>query len=341
MEKEAMIRDLLSPENLPDPTSGVTLVQTHISLVFVADRFVYKVKKPVNFGFLDFSTLEKRRYYCEKEIQLNSRLSRDIYLDLLAISFDGKRYRIEQGSSPERRSEIVDYAVKMRRIPEEGLMKNLFTKGLLTDGHLSRLAKVLAEFHSRAETGPEIEVYGQPERFKINTDENFVQVEPYVGICIDRDAFETIRQWTEDFYSHHGELFLKRIEQGRVKDCHGDLHMEHICFEEDRISIFDCIEFNDRFRYADQLADISFLLMDLEYHGGHGQARSFWKYYKEEASEANVEQLLTFYKVYRAFVRGKVNSFQLDDPNISPEGKNKAVATAKQYFNLALSYVKE
>jgi len=153
-----MIEDLLRPENLPDPTDTVKLVQTHISLVFVADRFVYKVKKPVNFGFLDFSTLDKRKFYCHKEIELNSRLSKDIYLDLLAVTRHWDNFKIESAPS----GEVVDYAVKMRRIPEEGLMKNLFSNRTLTRQHLRRLARVLADFHSQADTGPEIEVFGRP-----------------------------------------------------------------------------------------------------------------------------------------------------------------------------------
>ncbi len=337
----SLINDLLIPENLPDPTGSIRLVQTHISLVFVADKFVYKIKKPVNFGFLDFSTLDKRRYYCQREIELNSRLAQDIYLDILIVTFDGNHYRIEQGGNSVSGGELVDYAVKMRRISEEGLMKNLFRKGDLGESHLRHLARVLAEFHNRAETGPDIDEFGRPERFKVNTDENFSQVEPYVGISIEREVLESIKKWTEDFYAHNEDIFLERIGQGKVRDGHGDLHMEHICFEGERISIFDCIEFNDRFRYADQLADISFLLMDLEFHGGHEQADFLWRCYKNEASEGDVEKLLTFYKVYRAFVRGKVNSFQLDDPHIRPEEKQNAIATARKYFHLALSYVEQ
>jgi len=336
-----LIDDLLLPDNLPDPTGSVRLVQTHISLVFVADRFVYKIKKPVDFGFLNFSTLEKRRYYCEKEIQLNRRLTQDIYLGLLPVTFDGKFYKIAGQQTPDSSAKVVEYCVKMRRIPEGGLMKNLFNRGALCDYHLRQLAKVLAEFHRRAKTGTEIDQFGRPEKFKVNTEENFSQVEPYVGLTIDKETFEAIRQWTEAFYSKYWDIFLDRIKQGRVRDGHGDLHMEHICFEGDKISIFDCIEFNDRFRYADQLADISFLIMDLEFHGGDDQAELFWNYYKEEASEGNVERLLKFYKIYRAFVRGKVNSFQLDDPNIPNEKKQEAVSTARKYFDLALKYVKQ
>ena len=258
----SIIDDLQYPDSLPDKTEGVSVVQTHISIVFVADEFVYKIKKPVNFGFLDFSTLEKRKHYCHQEIELNRRLSKDIYLDILPIIFDGQKHLLGADSG-----EVVEYAVKMRRIPDESLMKSVFGGGELTGNHLKKIVRVLAEFHSNALRTPEIEQFGEPEAFKVNTDENFEQVEKYIGITIQQNEFEALKRWTNDFYRSNRTLFFKRIKEGRIRDCHGDLHMEHICFTEP-LSIIDCIEFNDRFRYSDTLADIAFLLMDLEYHGG-------------------------------------------------------------------------
>ena len=325
--------DLQNPGSLPDRTDNVYVVQTHISIVFIADEFVYKVKKPVNFGFLDFSTLEKRKHYCHQEIELNRRLSKDIYLDVLPITFDGQKHILGADSG-----EVVEYAVKMRRIPDERLMKSVFEGGELTGNHLKKIAGVLAEFHSNALRTPEIEQFGEPEAFKVNTDENFEQVEKYIGLTIQQNEFEALKRWTNDFYRSNRTLFFKRIKEGRIRDCHGDLHMEHICFTEP-LSIIDCIEFNDRFRYSDTLADIAFLLMDLEYHGGEDYSELFWNEYKELAGEVDVDSLLTFYKVYRAFVRGKVNSFQVDDDGISSDKKEKAVQTARKYFKLAYSYI--
>ena len=325
--------DLQNRGSLPDRTDNVSVVQTHISIVFIADEFVYKVKKPVNFGFLDFSTLEKRKQYCHQEIELNRRLSKDIYLDVLPIIFDGQKHILGADSG-----EVVEYAVKMRRIPDERLMKSVFEGGELTGAHLKKISGVLAEFHSNALRTPEIEQFGEPEAFKVNTDENFEQVERYVGTIIQQNEFEALKKWTNDFYRSNRTLFFKRIKEGRIRDCHGDLHMEHICFTEP-LSIIDCIEFNDRFRYSDTLADIAFLLMDLEYHGGEDYSELFWNEYKELAGEVDVDSLLTFYKVYRAFVRGKVNSFQVDDDGISSDKKEKAVQTARKYFKLAYSYI--
>jgi uncharacterized protein len=327
-----LIDDLLNPESLPDPTSTVALVQTHISLVFVAEDYVYKVKKPVNFGFLDFTTLEKRRHFCEEEVRLNRRLSKGMYLGVVPIMWDGCHHRIDGGSG-----DVVEYAVKMRRIPDAMLMKSVFQRGELREDHLKRIARVLARFATQAETSIEIEKFGEPDRFRINTDENFAQTAKYVGKTIDARDYDSLRSWTDRFYVERHAVFFERIRAGKVRDCHGDLHMEHICLTEE-IAIFDCIEFNDRFRYSDTVSDIAFLLMDLEFYGGEDLARYLWDAYREMAHEIDVEALLTFYKVYRAYVRGKVNSFQLDDDQISPEKRDEAAQRAAKYFRLALSY---
>jgi aminoglycoside phosphotransferase family enzyme len=329
----SIIEDLKNPGSLPDKTDSVSVVQTHISIVFVADEFVYKVKKPVNFGFLDFTTLEKRKYYCNQEVRLNRRLSEGIYLDVLPVRYDGEKHILGGGSG-----EVVEYAVKMKRIPDEKLMKSVFDSGGLTEDRLKMIAQALSNFHMDALRTPEIDQYGKPDAFRVNTDENFEQVKKYIGVSIQENEFSALKRWTDGFYRPNRDIFLKRIEEGRIRDCHGDLHMEHICFTEP-LSIIDCIEFNDRFRYSDTVADIAFLLMDLEYHGGKDDAAILWNFYKEFARETDVNSLLTFYKVYRAFVRGKVDSFQVNDDNISEEKKDEAVKRARKYFQLAYSYI--
>ena len=329
----SIIDDLKNPLLLPDPTRNVSVVQTHISIVFVADEFVYKVKKPVNFGFLDFSTLEKRKHFCHEEVRLNRRLSRDIYIDVLPITFDGSQYSLKKGDQ-----DAVEYAVKMKRIPDSQLMITAFQEKRLTGDHLKNIAEILAAFHLKAATSPEIEEFGKPSRFKVNTDENFEQTEKYIGTSIPKKEFEFLKNWTKDFYAKNSGLFFQRIRSGRIRDCHGDLHMEHVCLTKP-FSIIDCIEFNDRFRFADTIADTAFLLMDLEYHDGRNHADELWGFYKKLAKEEGVEDLLTFYKVYRAFVRGKVNSFQIDDENIGRDEKEVAIQRAKKYFELAYSYV--
>lgn len=331
----ALIDDLRDPGLLPDPTSGVSLVQTHISMVFIGDTYVYKIKKPVDFGFLDFSSLDKRKHYCHQEVRLNQRLSEGIYLGVLPVVLKGGLHRIGGVEA-----EAVEYAVHMRRVPEERLMRTLYEQGKLCEEHLSAVASLLARFHAEADRSEYIDAFGTREGFKVNTDENFAQTEDFIGKTIERDDFERIQGWTESFYEENGRVFDQRIQEGRVRDCHGDLHMEHICFL-DPVSAIDCIEFNDRFRYSDTLADIAFLLMDLEFRGGPGIAERLWKIYAERADESGMEHLLTFYKVYRAYVRGKVIGFQLNDPGIDPRARQEAADTAGAYFKLARRYVED
>ena len=330
------MEDIKNPWALPDPTDSVDVVQTHISTVFIGRDFVYKIKKPLNFGFLDFSTLEKRRYYCEREVELNRRFSSDLYMGVVPIFLSSRGYAmtVQEG-------EPVEYAVRMRRINEELLMDRVFEKGLLTDKNIRDVAKFLAGFHAGAEGGAIIADFGTAKKFKINTDENFEQVSPFIGKTISGELFRTLHEWTEDFYLSNGSLFERRIAEGRVRDCHGDLHMQHICLSEP-VQAFDCIEFNDRFRYCDTLADIAFLLMDMEYRGAGAQATALWNYYRKDAKEEEgVESLLIFYKVYRAFVRGKVIGFIVNDNGIAPDIRDKAARTAARYFDLAYSFVRE
>jgi len=327
------INDLINPESLPDPTEKASLVQTHISFVIIADNFVYKIKKAVNFGFLDFSTLKKRKFYCQREIDLNRRLSEGLYIDVLPVYYDGARCRIGEGSG-----EPIEYAVKMKRLPDDMLMKSVFEKGLLTDEHILRISGKLADFHMSAYHSSDIVRFGEPEMFRVNTDENFQQTEKYRDITVNKKDFERIRKWTDDFYRSNKRIFYDRIKNNSIRDCHGDLHMEHICLTES-IPIFDCIEFNERFRYTDTLADIAFLLMDLEYRGGSEFADLLWRDYSGRTGSADMKALLNFYKVYRAYVRGKVISFQLDDENIDPRKKDEAMSLAKRYFQLAGEYI--
>lgn len=332
MAKE-LVRELLQANIYPEPTNKVELVQTHISFIFLCDEFVYKVKKPVNFGFLDFTTLEKRKYYCNQEIKLNRRLSPDTYLGVVSITDEGENLAID-GKGP-----VVEYAVKMSRIPLEKLMLTLLKKGELTEKMVGTVARKLAAFHESAENSPEIDRFGTVEIVKKNTDENFEQTEKYIGMSISREQFEVIKEYTDSFYENNGGLFEKRIADKRIKDCHGDLHMEHICLAEP-IIIFDCIEFNERFRYSDVTADIAFLAMDLDYHGQEELSNVLIEAYVKQSGDQELGRLLDFYKTYRAYVRGKVISFRLDDPNISQEDKEKAFPLAVRYFELAEGYAK-
>lgn len=329
-----MIDDLMNSSAYPGDIGSIKLAQTHISNVFIGDEFVYKVKKPVNFGFLDFSTLEKRNFYCKNEVKLNSRFSDDVYLGVYPVTFDGEKYSIDGDG------DVVDYAVKMRRLSDEDLLKTRFKKGIVTDQDIENIGKAIANFHKKSERSTEIDEFGKLETVKFNTDENFQQTEEFIGKSITKDQYDDLKNWADEFYKKHGALFEQRIKDGKIRDCHGDLHMEHICLT-DPIIIFDCIEFNERFRYSDVVSEIAFLLMDLEYNGGGALADKLLKSYLKHSGEDNKEayQLINFYKVYRAYVRGKVTSFILNDSNIDKMTKDNATKKAQKYFALAHSYI--
>jgi len=327
-----MVKALLDPKAYPDSPRKVELVQTQMSFVFLTDNYVYKVKKPVNLGYLDYTTVDKRQFYCQREVELNRRLCPEVYLGVVPITRDKSDIFIEgQG-------EAIEYAVKMRRLPQEAMMDELLANNQLSPEMISSVAQRLVEFHQMAETNANISAFGGLDTITKNTAENFTQTEKYIGNTISREKYQHIKAYTDSFTSKNASLFHKRIAQGRIRDCHGDLHAAHICFA-NGICIYDCIEFNDRFRYCDVASEVAFLAMDLDHYGRADLSHSFINAYLDRSQDKELLQLLNFYKCYRAYVRGKVESFKLDDSHISQEEKAKVLAVARSYFELADSYV--
>ena len=327
-----LIQALLQPKAYPEPTQGVELVQTQMSFVFLTDSYVYKVKKPVNLGYLDYTTLDKRRFYCQKEIELNRRLCSDIYLGVVPITRRQDEFFIGG------KGKAVEYVVKMRRLPQERMMDALLESNQMSPKMLTDLAQKLVEFHQRAETNKSISAFGKLSIIRQNTEENFSQTDKYIGKTISSKSCQQIKEYTRSFLREKAALFEKRTRDGRIRDCHGDLHAAHICFT-DGICIYDCIEFNDRFRYGDVASEVAFLAMDLDRYGQAELSHSFTSAYIALSQDMELPELLKFYKCYRAYVRGIVESFKLDDAHISEEEKTRILATAKRYFELAESYI--
>jgi aminoglycoside phosphotransferase family enzyme len=322
---------LLDPKIYPDHPRAVKFIETHISALFLTGNYVYKVKKPVDFGFLDFTSLEKRKYFCEQEVKLNRRLSPDIYLGVERITEEGNRILLGgQGK-------LLEYAVKMKQIPEEFLMDKLLEKKQVTSKMIESVSEKLVQFYFFAETNDRIKSFARPERLKQDTDENFGQTEKYIEVTISREVYEEVKKRTNDFFGTKMEIFYQRIATDRIRDCHGDLRLEHIFWGEG-VSIFDCIEFNERFRYTDVAADIAFLAMDLDYHHREDLSEHLIRAYIGESGDHELMEVLDFYKCYRAYVRGKVESFRLDDPHIPEEEKKEAMERARKYFDLAYRY---
>jgi len=324
----------MKPEAYDEEPGQIELMQTHISFVFLTRNFVYKVKKAVNLGFLDFTTLEKRRFFCEKELELNKRLCRDMYLEVVPINRSNASLIKIRGEG-----ETVEYAVKMKRMPQDKMMNKLLEEKKVDTKLIDRIAEIIAEFHSKSKTNKRISKFGSLAVINTNWKENFQQTREFVGRTISRKDFELIRERINDFMKRNVSLFEKRKKDSRVRDCHGDIHSGNI-FVTDGIYIFDAIEFNERFRYSDVVSDVAFLAMDLDFKGRADLSDFFIKRYVKYSGDQKLLKLLPFYKCYRAYVRGKVTSFRLEDPSVGSDDKGAAMKEAEAYFKLACAYVK-
>lgn len=334
MDTQLLIEAMLSPSFYPHRPDKVDLIQTHISYVFLAGELVYKIKKAVDFGFLDFTTIERRRHFCEQEVRLNRRFSPDIYLNVVPISMRDDAYQLCDGEK------VVEYAVKMRRIDENKTLNRLLQRGRAEEGMIRRVARYLAQVYAGISSDEVARPFGGIDVIGMNIKENFAQTRRYIGGPIAEEAFAAIEQWSLSFLRQKAAIFDQRVSKGYVKDCHGDLHLQHICVDGERVYAFDCIEFNERFRYGDVASDIAFLAMDLDFNGQTQLADAFVDEYIAASQDEEMIDVLPFYKVYRAYVRGKVTSFLLDDPHLDESTRGKALQQARGYFELALHYVK-
>ncbi len=302
--------------------------------MFLTKNTVYKIKKPVNFGFLDFSTLEKRKFFCEKELQLNRRLCPDMYLQVVRITRQNGKYKI--GGT----GETVEYALEMKRMPQDKIMTKLLEENKIDAKLVDEIAKIIADFHAKAETNPTINEIGSFATVKTNWDENFDQTQNVIGVTISQKDFEALESKIGKFMQQNRALFEKRIVEGKIRDCHGDIHSENI-FITDKIYIFDAIEFNERFRYSDVAADVAFLAMDLDFKNRTDLSKYFIEKYVEYSGDRELLKLLPFYKCYRAYVRGKVIGFKLADPNVPAAEKQECTQLSQAYFKLAAKYIQE
>lgn len=327
-----IVRGLLESQAYPHKPQKVELVQTQMSFIFLTGEYVYKIKKPVNLGYLDYTTLDKRHFFCHQELELNRRLCPGAYLAVVPIVEEEGELRIEG------RGKAIEYAVKMKQLPQDRMMDVLLPKGQVTREMVARVAEKLVNFHQKAETNQKIAAFGKLDIIRHNCDENFAQTEKYIGPSITAEEYQHIRNYTNNFIDSNTSLFDKRVKEGKIRDCHGDLHAAHVCFTDD-ICIYDCIEFNDRFRYSDVASEIAFLAMDLDRYQQAGLSRHLVNIYAGLSHDEELLKLLDFYKCYRAYVRGKVESFKLDDPYIPEEEKAKVLTAAQSYFELAGSYV--
>ena len=324
-------QQLLAPSAYPETTESVAFKETHISRIYLTDKHAYKLKKPLNLGFLDFSSLAKRHHFCNEEVRLNRRFTTDIYLGVVELRQQNEKICFS------KRGKLLDYAVKMRRLPESRMLDRLIeTESPELLETMPQLGMALYTVMEQAEICQDESVHNI-EVVKHNCNENFSQTKSAIGASLTREAHKLMQKATQNDLSELAGVMLEREAKGFVRDGHGDLHAANICMT-DPICIYDCIEFNRRFRVADVIADLAFLIMDLEFRGRRDLAEVLLKDYQTRAGGFDCSRLLLFHKQYRAWVRGKVNAMLAVDPETTAETREKAKKMAGRYFNLALGY---
>lgn len=329
-----LVQQMLQPEFYPhDVQAPIRLMQTHVSYVLLTGDLAYKLKKPVDFGFLDYSTLAKRKHFCEEELRLNQRAAAPIYLAAMPIAQQGDRYVLGGEDN------VVEYAVKMREFPQSALLSHKFEQGELTEDLLRQLAEAIADFHLKAETNDYIRNFGTVDNVRQSIDENYEQTVGFIGGPQTQQQFDETKAYTDQFFATQQALLQQRMDQGKIRACHGDLHLNNICYWQDELLLFDCIEFNEPFRFVDVMFDIAYIIMDLTVQGRRDLAASFLSHYVECTGDWEGLQVLPLYVSRQSYVRAKVTSFLLGDPSIDEATKQAAAAKAAKYYTLAWSYM--
>jgi uncharacterized protein len=327
-----MVEALLRPDAYPPPPpTRVEMVATHISWVFLTDQDVWKVKRPVDYGFADYTTLERRRHFCHEEVRLNRRLAPDVYLGVVPVRL-GPAGPTLTGDGP-----IVDHAVHMRRLPDAANADALLRSGALTHDHLWLVATTLARFYAESAATPR---YGSVGAIGANVAENFDQVRPFVGRLLPAATFDAVRDWQVGFLRRGADRFAARTDQGRIREGHGDLRLEHVYFEGPSPLVLDCIEFNERFRMGDVASDAGFLAMELDARARSELAASFLGRFALESNDYDLYDVVDFYLSYRAWVRAKVAAFLAADPATPPDKAARKAGEARRLFTLAEGYTR-
>ena len=327
-----LIRSLQDPGLYPHPATVVELIETHISWVLLAGDFAYKIKKPVDLGFLDFSSLEKRHFFCTEEVRLNRRLATDLYLDVVGIGGTPEQPAWESG-------EPIEYAVRMRRFPQQAQLDRMLAAGELRASHLDAFAQLIAEFHRVAGVARAGTLFGEESAVYEPVEENFHALRQALtspGVVAQLDALEA---WGMTRFLALRDLLAMRKNSGFVRECHGDLHLRNLAWVDEQPVAFDCIEFSPALRWIDVLNEVAFLTMDLQARGQPAMAARFLNRYLEHTGDYGGLELLQFYQVYRATVRAKVDAIRLRQPDISAAEQARVEAECGRYLELARNFM--
>ncbi|MBF7730434.1 bifunctional aminoglycoside phosphotransferase/ATP-binding protein [Pseudomonas sp. N040] len=328
---QQLIDALQNPALYPHPVDGFQLIETHISWVLLTGPYAYKIKKPVNFGFLDFTTLEARRHFCNEELQLNQRLTQGLYLQVLPIT--GSVATPQLGGD----GAVIEYALQMRQFPQSQLLTNVLARGELLPSHIDDLARQIATFHQQTPRVPLEHPLGSAEAVMAPVRQNFEQARAMLSDKSDLEQLTALEDWAEITFARLRPLLEQRKAEGFIRECHGDIHLGNATLLDGRVALFDCIEFNEPFRLIDIVSDAAFLAMDLEDRGLHALSRRFVSQWLEHTGDYAGVELLNFYKAYRAMVRAKVSLFSLAHQS-STEGRATTLRQYRSYANLAESY---
>ncbi len=327
----ALIAALQNPALYPHPIDQFEVIETHISWVLLTGPYAYKIKKPVDFGFLDFTELKAREHFCREELRLNQRLAPDLYLEVLPLCGSAEAPQID-GAGP-----VIEYALKMRQFPQDQLLGAVQARGELSDAHIDALAEQIAHFHLDAPRVPPTHELGTPEAVMAPVRQNFEQIRPLLSDNTDLQQLDALQAWAEASFTRLEPLLARRKAEGFIRECHGDIHLGNATLLDDRVVLFDCIEFNEPFRLIDIVSDAAFLAMDLEDRGLKSLSRRFVNAWLEHTGDYAALDLLNFYKAYRALVRAKVSLFRLGQ---EPDAVQRAVILRqyRRYAALAEGY---
>lgn len=330
--QQALIAALQDPAAYPHPVCAVQTVQTHISTVLLTGEYAYKIKKPLDLGFLDFSTLARRKHFCEEELRLNRRLAPQLYLEV--VGFAGSPTAPAIGGP----GEPFEYAVKMRQFDQDQLLDRVLARGELDPAVLDEVARRMARFHAQAAVAGEDMPFGTPEAVLAPMTQNFEQLRPLLSDPARLDQLARLEAWTLARHAELAPLLAARKRDGFVRECHGDMHLGNIALLADGVAIFDGIEFNDYFRWIDVMSEIAFLTMDLDDRGAQALSRRVLNAYLEESGDYAGLALLRFYQVYRAMVRAKVSSIRLAQGGLAEEERARILKAYQGYADLAEQY---
>ena len=330
---EQLTAQMQQPNFYPHAVAeNIQLVQTHASLVFLTGEYAYKIKKSVNYGFLNYSTLDKRKYFLNQELKLNRQIAPELYLQILPISSNNGKFALESSEN------IVEYALKMRQFSQDNLLSNLLKAGKLAQDCFVDLGKIVARFHADAKTNEYISSFGAVDKISAAFVENYQQSQKYIGIVQTDEQFIKTKAYSDRFLALRKNVLINRVQQNKIKECHGDLHLKNICLWDDKIKLFDRIEFNESFRFVDTMYDVAFTVMDLEARDKSEFANAFLNSYFEYSGDWEGAIVLPLYLCRQAYVRAKVNSFLLDDRQVSQTDRQKAHKAAVNYYRQAYQY---